>query len=286
MSDRRCTICGGKLPTDARVDAQFCSGKCRQQAARDRERSDAQVIVGGALGPVMTFAAPRGSCGRQGAASIECQLRGEPQRGPDGRVPVELTVAGKTVWSGWLERLTRAPDSGAVTITASGQRGIPSESFATEPRTLAARDVRLSSFASAAAAPLAVVVRGVGYEARRVGADPLASCHASVAHRTQAACAAHANALARALAAGLLHIEADTDDATLTPGAQVRIEEAGDVLLQVVRLEYRFSLEGGLVAHFEALHLPPVPTLQGAIGIPAVVIGESLDCPAQIGVAA
>jgi hypothetical protein len=116
-SDKKCVVCGTEF--EGRSDAQYCSGRCRQQALRDRGISDAVVIAAGVRAPIASFTAWFGAFGEVGHASIELGgLRGEPARDAHGFIPVELLVANERIWAGDLARIVRRP--AAVRVEAVG----------------------------------------------------------------------------------------------------------------------------------------------------------------------
>lgn len=111
-----CIVCGTEF-TPSRRDARYCSGKCRQAALRDREKTDCSVRIGGLVAPVERFEAERAAFGEVGHASIQlATLRGVPQRDAAQRMPVELYVADSLVWAGDAVRINRDLGSASVEL--------------------------------------------------------------------------------------------------------------------------------------------------------------------------
>ena len=106
MPERKCTVCGCVF--EGRVDARYCSDRCRQQGARDRGTSATSATIGGLSTPVLRFTATSGAFGEVGTARVELAgLRGEPQRDRSGHIPVELRVGDIKLWAGDLTQVAR-----------------------------------------------------------------------------------------------------------------------------------------------------------------------------------
>ena len=350
MADqKKCRVCGADI-IDSRSDAVYCSGACRQQALRDRSKTEALVTVGVISAPVTSFSTTAGAFGQIGSATIELSaLRGEPARDASGHTSVTLSVAGDVLWAGALRRITRAsssmirlecagPESYLAEqrwstntwehcsieqfIQAAAQRaGMPSlpsdepldarvlgsyldingnrsalevllaasrecgydfgirDGVLTfgpvkmaEPRTIAASNVVLTRYGSPER--FGIVIRSrlpalLGGANRKVlttgclGDIPagLPVYVITVDDRRQPETDQLAETLAREIAAGVVHVSADTDDAALMPGMPIRIEATSDVISRVVRVRHEFNTERGLSTRFEAMHLPSPPAV-------------------------
>ncbi|MDA8348474.1 MAG: hypothetical protein M0038_06685 [Pseudomonadota bacterium] len=118
-----CVVCGTEF-TPSRRDARYCSGKCRQAALRDREKTDCSVRIGGLVAPVERFEAERTAFGEVGHATIQlATLRGVPQRDAAQRMYVELYVGDALVWAGDVTCMRRDLGSGAAEIEAEDLMG-------------------------------------------------------------------------------------------------------------------------------------------------------------------
>ncbi len=355
-NEKRCLTCGETFT--ARGDALYCSGKCRQQAQRDRGKSDAAVVVGGVQGAVSAFSTTAGSFGEIGHAEITCTIRGTPQRDDAGRLPVALMLSDESLWAGDAEVIERNLDTGTVTVRARGLEGrlaaqmwtpearlsltaadfaaraaeraglrylIPEVPFdhrplsrpeaddggdtsgsrnalevllhasrelgvdfrvsadgalvfgpapPAEPHVLAARNIRVTAFGIGA--PVAVVGRSIplhqvpgapqplrtGRLAEIVPGVPtyLVSMHGRRAPELEQI----VERVTAEVSSGMLHVAAEVDD-PVAVGTRVRIEAAADVPLLVVRVEHKFTADGGLQASIEALHLPRPTAISDAV---------------------
>lgn len=217
------------------------------------------ATVGGLQAPALAFQASAGGFGVARAATVELAgLKGEPTRDGSGRIPVSLAVAGESVWSGYLERLTRS--DGGVTIEAACGCAIEHSG---EERVLSVRDLAITTYGSWSAAPVAIAVRGIhDHIASRVGTGDIGALATltTKTQRTFGAVEAFAERLAAKVASEIMLAEATVTDRTVVPGARVRLEhdKLRDREFTVARVVHRFS-DDVLTTNITALYVPSAP---------------------------
>jgi len=125
-TERACAQCGEPF-TPTRSDADYCSGKCRTAAYRDRLAAPLPVLeapafmrAGRLAVPLESLSVRAGGLGVIGAAEFTVPTEALESRGLS-KMPIEVFAAGSPVFVGDLEGLERDIDGARTTVRSSSR---------------------------------------------------------------------------------------------------------------------------------------------------------------------